>query len=343
MNRKKKAVSLQTVADQLGISKYAVSLALNNRSGVSDETRKKVILACEELGYQKVKHNYDEHGTNILLLIPEYIQNDNYFYGHIYWVIENEIKNHGYNAIITSVSREMEKWKRVPPFISDMDIAGLVCVGVFSIEYMKVLLDTKIPIVSVDHYYDTLDLDSIVTTNEEGGYQATQFLIDNGHREIGFVGAIESTASIHDRWVGFQKAMRNNGLEIIPEFCQTSVFSMATLRPEPEELEAYVKGLGSFPTAWFCSGGLTAINMINILTRIGKHVPEDISIISFDNIDFDVLINALLTTYNVKRTLLGKTAVNRILEKIEDPLSCTMKICIPGNLIVRNSVRKLNS
>lgn len=343
MNRKKKEISQQTIADKIGVSKYAVSLALNNRPGVGENLRKRIILACEELGYQKVHHTYDDHSMNILLLIPEYIQNDSFFYGHIYWVIENEIKNHGYNAIITSVSRETEKKHKLPSFMTDMDIAGLVCVGVFTVDYIRCLMETGIPIVSVDHYYDTLDIDSVVTANEEGGYQATQFLIDNGHKSIGFVGAIKSTSSIFERWTGFQKAMYMNCLEVNPDYCFTTSFSKETLRPEQQYLDECVRKLKSFPTAWFCSGGLTAINMINILKQIGKKVPDDISIISFDNIDFDVLINPLLTTYNVKRTLMGKIAVHRLLEKIENPLGYTTKTCIHGNLILRNSVKKLTT
>lgn len=337
----KKKVSLQTIADALGISKYAVSLALNNKPGVSDELRQKVFETAREMKYEKSKRRTSVKNLNIIVIIPEYIRMDIYFYSVIYWAIEKCIQSKGHTAILTSVSKEMERDLVLPGYLTELDIAGVLVVGVLSEAYIKKIQNTKLPLVSVDQYYDAVNIDSVGTANEEGAYQMVEYLINKGHSDIGFVGSIDTTSSIYERWCGYMKAMSAHKLNIIKEHCILDTSPLESLFSMPDELEGYVDKMASFPTAWFCAGDRMAISLINVLKQRGIRVPEDVSVVGFDNQELSWTNVPALTTYNVKRTEMGKLAVERILEKIESPLGHTMRVTIHGEVIVRDSVEKL--
>lgn len=337
----KKNVSLQTIADQLDISKYAVSLALNNKPGVSDELRQRVFEVARELKYEKPKSKLQQQNLNIIVIIPQYIRRDTYFYSVIYWAIESCIQSKGHTAILTSISEEMEKTLILPSYFSEMEIAGILTVGVLSEAYIKKIQDTNLPLVSVDQYYDALNIDVVGTANEEGAYQVVEYLIQKGHKDIGFIGSIDATSSIYGRWCGYQKAMSSYGLEIKREHCILKDSSLESLLSKQSELADCIDNLISFPTAWFCAADGIALTLINVLTKRGVRVPDDISVVGFDNQEISKMCVPALTTYNVKRTEMGKLAVERILQKVEAPLGPTMKMSIYGELVIRDSVREL--
>jgi LacI family transcriptional regulator/LacI family purine nucleotide synthesis repressor len=329
---------MQDIAGFLGISKNAVSLALNNKPGVSEDLRKMVFKAAEEMNYggfqQKRKSN------NIIVLIPEYISNDTYFYNDIYWSIEKEAKLRGYNAILSSVSAEMENALQLPNIYFEMDFRGIMIIGIFDKKYVEKLVGLGLPLLSVDHYYDEIILDSIVTANEEGAYTAVKYLIDNGHRDIGYIGSIDMTASLYERWNGYLKAMRKNNLEVNMKHCITKPSSLSHLLNDIEELEKSINEMDTFPTAWFCGGDRIAIALVNVLSRRSIKVPEDISVMGFDDIQASSIIVPALTTFKVKREIMGREAVDRLVKKIDEG-GDKLKLAIYGELVVRNSVKKI--
>lgn len=338
MNNRKKKVSLQTIADRLGISKYAVSLALNNKPGVSDALRSQVLLTAQELGYTKPGRFTPSAKKNLLVLIPEYIRNDTFFFSDIYWAIESEIQQEGHTAILTCVSRPMEEALVLPDIFSQTEVSGFVAVGVFSLPYIRRLCAAGIPFVSVDQYYHSVNIDSINTANEEGAYQTVQYLIDCGHREIGFIGETTKTSSYFARYCGFCKAMSDHGLPIRKEHCMLSGSSLESLFSVRSELEQRLDQMPSFPTAWFCANDGSAVTLIHILQARGIRVPEDISVAGFDDQKISEIVVPALTTYHVHRMEMGRTAVKELLERMENPARPPRKLSLLGELIVRDSV-----
>lgn len=341
MGRKK--VSLQTIADQLGISKYSVSLALNNKPGVSDELRQKIWKVAGAMGYERPRTRLVLQNLNIIVIIPEYIRRDTYFYNDIYWAIERWIQMKGHTAILTSISKEMEQNLILPSYFSEMEIAGILVVGVLTEAYIKKIQDTRLPVVSVDQYYDAINIDVVGTANEEGAYQVVEYLIQNGHTDIGFIGSKNVTSSIHGRWQGYIKAMEAHGLPIINEHCILNDSPLKSLLSEQKELEDYIESMPSFPTAYFCAADRISISLMNVLNKRGIRVPEDISVVGFDDQETSKMCIPALSTYHIKRTDMGKLAVERILRKIESPTEPTMKMAIHGELVIRDSVKKLNN
>lgn len=336
--RRKSKCSMQDIAERLGISRNAVSLALNNKPGVSEKLREKVIKTAREMNYSGLKYN--GKNNNILVLVPEYIRNDTYFYNDIYWSIENEANLRGYNAILTSVSEEMESELKLPGIYFDMNFSGIMIIGVFKKNFVKKLITLDLPIISVDHYYDDVIIDSVVTANKECAYMAVQYLIDNGHKDIGYIGSIDMTASLYERWLGYLKAMRNNNLEVNKEYCITKSSSLYSLLHEVSEIEKSLDEMSSFPTAWFCGGDRIAYALINVLSRRGIKVPDDISVMGFDDIQASSIIVPNLTTVRVKRKVMGAEAISLIIDRIEKG-GDVIKYAIYGELVVRDSVKSI--
>lgn len=330
--------SMQDIADHLGISKNAVSLALNQKAGVSEELRARVFEAANRLNYRTETKANKKKRSNLLVLLPEYIRNDTVFYYEVYGAIEKRAKEHGYTAVMCSVTQEMEEQMLLPELYHDIVFHGILLVGVLSHSYVRSINELEIPLVTVDHYYDSLQLDAVVTANVEEAYKIVAYLIDKGHRQIGFMGAIEMTKSFKERWIGYQNAMSDAGLAVNPAHCLTGGSPLYALNTNPAELSAHLDAMTSMPTAWFCANDRIAITLIHLLSSKGYKVPEDISIVGFDDIEAARMIYPRLTTIQVPREQLGYEAVDFLIRKIEYGGS-PAKIAIFGQLVERDSCR----
>lgn len=341
MTKLSKKISMQDIADRLGVSKNAVSLALNGKQGVSEDTRELVIRMAQKLGYAGIAS--DETKSNkILVIIPGYIRNDSYFYNDIYWSIEMRAKQKGYTAIMTTVSDEMQENNEMPAIYYDMEFLGIILVGILTENYTRFLCNQTQNIVSVDHYYNDIEIDCVVTENIQGSYTMTKYVIAQGHTKIGFIGSIDVTSSIFERWCGYVRAMQNANIPINPEYSITDSSPLTSLLSNTKEILEKLKGLKEFPTAWICGGDRIAITLIEAMKSFDKRVPQDVSIAGFDNIEAATIVHPPLTTINVKRKQLGSVAVDKLV-RCADRNHERTKTAIYTSLIVRGSVCQLDT
>jgi DNA-binding LacI/PurR family transcriptional regulator len=330
--------SMQDIANLLGISKNAVSLALNHKAGVSEELRSRVFEAAQQLKY-RTESKTRKKQNHLLVLFPEYIQNDKNFYYEVFWSIEKKAKENGYTAIISGVTKDMERLLILPDLYHEIAFSGILVIGVFNPAYVRKLKELETPIVTVDHCYDDLQLDSVVTANAEGACSIVSYLIRKGHQQIGFIGAGSMSKSFRERWFGFTNAMSDAGLAIDKTFCL-----IGSNKPEaPEdELASFMdtmSGLSVRPTAWFCANDRIAISLIQHLTAKGYHVPNVMSVVGFDDIEAAQMVKPRLTTMHVQREQLAFEAVDLLLRRIEKG-GVPSKISIYGELIERDSCGK---
>lgn len=334
-----KRTSMQDIADCLGISKNAVSLALNNKSGVSDSLREKIIETAKELRYPGF---YDENETSknsIIIALANYITNANQFYYDIIWAIEKEVRLRGADTIITNIEPQMEENLELPKLVFKPGITGVILLGIISKEYVEAVINTGTPVVLVDNYYDDIVCDAVVTANVEAAYNVVKYLIEKGHQKIGYIGAKDVTASSYSRWVGYCKKMNESNLEVNTDYCLTKSEDVSYTQ---EEVREFVESLTEYPTAWFCSNDYIAAYLINVLREKNINVPEDISVVGFDDIYIADIIDPKLTTVKVKRELMSKKAVELLLdEKAESRSNDKIKIMIYADLVIRDSVREI--
>lgn len=339
MNRKK--VRMKDIADKLGISVNAVSLALNNKVGVSDETRMKVLTAADAMGYLDQIKNPDKrkHLNSICVMLEEKVFKDTRFYPKVILGIEKEAKKNKYETTIHFINRDKYD---IPLSIERGKAEGILVLGYISDEYLKLLKSYRIPIVLVDHASLSVITGAVMTQNYFGAYTAAEYLVHNGHRSIGFIGDIKIARSFYERWMGFNDALKTRNIPIQNEFCFTENVEENVLK---NNFQAFVDALNSlkrFPTAWFCANDSTAFVLINALKVLGKRIPDDISVMGFDDIDICSMTEPRLTTMHVETEEMGATAVRELLFKVNNADYIQRHVRLPVRLVERDSVRLIN-
>ena len=180
-------ITMKDIAERLDISINAVSLALNSKAGVSEETRKQVLDIAEELGYLDKSPKFVKSfaNKNICVIIKKYYFEDNTFYSKIMMGIGEESRRKGYD-IITCLINETEE--NIPSCIESKKVCGIIVIGTIEDEYLVKLKNYKIPVVLVDHTSLLESTDSILTDNKLGSFNITKLLIEKGYKDIGFSG-----------------------------------------------------------------------------------------------------------------------------------------------------------
>jgi DNA-binding LacI/PurR family transcriptional regulator len=341
MGKNSSKVSLQEIADKLGVSKNAISLALNNKPGVSAELRENILKTARELNYQGLNKKNGTKNNNFLMLIPEYIKSDPNFYNGLYWTIENEAKLRGFNAVLACVDKDMEAELKLPNIYYELNTSGIMILGIFETAYVQMISALNRPLVSVDSVYEDYQIDAVGNANFESGYCMTDYLIKNGHRDIGFVAPM-NVRNFFERWSGYCKAMRENHLIIEERHCIYHDSPMTMQYRDGDEIQPYIAKMESFPTAFVCAGDHIAIALIGVLNQRNISVPEDVSVVGIDDIELSRMITPQLTTYAIDRSKIGFHAVDMLIHNIKNQRGGGRKLAIYGSLVERMSVLDLN-
>ncbi len=333
-------VTMSDIAEELEISKNAVSLALRGKSGVSEALRRKIIDTARAMGYQGFIP--ESENCCIVALVPEYIYRDVYFYSEIFWAVEQETRSLGHTLVTLSVSAQVQEALTLPQLPTELNILGMLTIGVFNRPYLVKLKETGIPLVSVDIAYNDIDIPSVCSSNLSGGYRAVEHLIKNGHSQIGFIGPIHAAQSIYERWCGYQKAMLEYHLTVNPAYSILGDLEHFQLLDSPEVLAPYVNAIRRFPDAWFCAGDRIALSLMNILSGKGIDIPGAVSVIGFDDLDFGKFSMPPLTTMRVDRRAMGQAAVQLLTgEKrfLKGEASGAYTLSLSTRLMERESVK----
>ncbi|MCD8076238.1 MAG: LacI family DNA-binding transcriptional regulator [Lachnospiraceae bacterium] len=336
------AVSAKTIAKELGLSQATVSLALRNMSGISEDTRKKVLEKATELGYRKtVVSSADTSRFISLVIYRKYglMGSDNPFFTLLAQAIDYEAKKAGYQVLISY-------------FYSDQNIQdqlfalkNTACVGIIllatemSDEDMALFQSIGIPMVVLDRNTPEFDYDSISINNSYGTQCATEYLIRMGHTKIGYLHCDIDVRNFHERMDGYYR-----GLAQLPHPKESSRF-LINLPLDSEEMlpamDAWLAANPELPTAFIADNDSTASPCVFALQRAGYRIPEDISIIGFDDIPLSKIMQPPLTTMAVSREQLGRHAVEFLIRRIEDNPEGTVCLQVKPVLTERGTVRKL--
>lgn len=332
----RKAVSMQDLADELGISKVTVSKALNGKEGVGDELKEKIFEIAERYGY--VLPDYGSRRTKKVGIIMSDRFNsgdEGKFYMAMYEQIIIELRKSSCSSIMISPNRNSLQGD-LQTIKSTGIFDGLVFLGILEREVRSQMDAINLPKIYVDIYDETHKSDSVVTENIYSSYEITNYLIQQGHKKIGFVGTVGSTTSITDRYLGYLRRMLEQGITPqplwnIPDRNQEGIAIPLKL---PEEM----------PTAFVCNCDETAFQLVRELKAKGFRVPEDISIAGFDNSIYAQLCSPPLTTVAVDIEEIGRIAAKRMIKYMENPNKRGGEVFrIPGKIIYRDSIKELKA
>lgn len=334
-----KAVKLEDIAKRIGVSNVTVSKALAGKNGVSEELRQRIKEIAEEMGYksvssQKVK---EKNGTgNIGVLVPcRFVDGNTSFYWAIYQNVVTKLQAKGYYAILELLNIEDEENLVLPKMIQDAKVDGIIVIGQVSNEYSQCVWNNgSIPTVFLDFYDTHMEYDTIITDGYYGMYMLTDYLVKMGHKKIYFVGTPLSTSSITDRYFGYQKALMENGITMEPHW-------LVKDRECGSSQDLYVDIPEDLPTAFACNSDYTANFLVTKLSEKGLSVPEDISVVGFDNYLYPNLSNLQLTTYEVEMDKMAELGVKTILRKINRKDYVKGVQIITGHMVIKDSVKML--
>jgi LacI family transcriptional regulator len=331
-----KKVSMDDLAKKLGISKNTVSLALRGMPGISSQTRQLVADAAKELGYIYNKNN--DSVKNICLILSKSTRNTVGFFNYVQFGMEAEAKKQGLNIIIYYYDERDEIFE-TPLCIKEDMVSGIITLGRISRKTANTIFSFKLPLVMVDNYFDNIPIDYILTDNISGSYAAVEHLINSGHKNIGFVGNIKLSVSFYDRYQGYLKALMDYGLIARKEHIFSDISMEELANKDLNLVVDKILERNDLPDAVFCCNDAEAIAMNRALASIGVSVPEAISLIGFDDIEFSRSMTPELTTMRVEKELMGKKAVERLTEIMENPQLSYEKLLLGTKLIERKSVK----
>ena len=337
--RRKKSVTMQYIADQLGISKVTVSKALKDQDGVSEELRLKIKEVAQELGYKLPGADTATVGTkNVVIMVQEkYVDAKEYttFYLRFYQKLASSLTQKGYMCnlfplgVNTPSAVELNKW------FNDSNVGGVIVLGDVKKQHIAMIKDLKIPMLFLDCYNADVSVDCIVTDNYYSTFEITNYLKKCGHVHIGFVGNINATSSIQDRFLGYCRSLMGSNLPIKHD----------CIIPDRDEFNEEIEFVlpQEMPTAFVCNCDDTAYKFVQHLVSKGYRVPEDVSVVGFDNDIYAELSNPKLTTVAVNVEVMTEKATNLMIDKIQNgDRDSQSRIFVTGDTVYRQSVRKIN-
>jgi len=333
-----KTVKMSDIAERLNVSTVTVSKALSDQKGVSEDMRNKIKKLAMEMGYQKpmAKQEDRSRSFNVGVIVPEdYIEKYQTFYWEMYQEINMAaVKNNSF-VMLEILSASDEKAGIPPKLLKENKISGLIVLGGLRSEYLKMIKEHyATPTVYLDFYDRNIKEDCIISNSFYGTYTLTNYLFDKGHTNIGFVGTVLATKSITDRYLGYMKSMLEHGKSVREDWVLDDRDS------ERHNFQRFIFP-EEMPTAFVCNCDTIASWIIRELNEKGYRVPEDISVVGFDDFLYPGLCNVPMTTYAVNMTKMAETAVRLLTKKMTGGETSEGMHLIEGRFIERKSVRAI--
>ncbi len=327
-------VRMKDIAEKIGVSIVSVSKAINGKDGVGDDVRKRILEVARELHYEINSDEKKPQNKTIGVVIADgFLSEKNSFYINIHNNIVKYASELNISVLLEIVTPIDEKNCTTPKIVSNKQIEGLVFLGFFEEEYINSINKDTIPYVFLDFYNNDKNIDAILSDSYNGSESLTNLLIANGHKDIRFVGTINLVSSITDRYLGYLKALIDNDLLLSSNI--TPIADRSAIGKGYREFE-----FESVPDAFVCSSDESAFYLMNYLKDKGYKIPQDISVVGFDDSYFADLASPQLTTYKVDIETMAEVTLRQLLLKIEQPTVKSGKTIIYGEVIERSSIAK---
>jgi len=320
------------------VSITTVSHVINKTRAVSDELTERVREAMDELDYQPnllARGLRKKESTTLGVILPDIT---NSFFADIARAIEDTSFRHGFSVILCNTDDDVAKEITYTRALSEKQVDGIIFVAAGkSADQVRSLQEQKLPVVVVDRAIEDISADTVAADHAKGGLLATRHLIDLGHKRIACIMGPSILEPAAQRMYGYRKAMQDAGLPVMDEWIVRSNFRYDGGR------EAAIKllSLPEPPTAIFASNDMMAIGAIGAAKGLGMMIPDDLSIVGFDDILLSAIFNPGLTTVTQPKYEIGVLATNMLLDRIENPQIPVRREVLDTDLVVRASTAPL--
>lgn len=328
---------LKDIAEALDISVVTVSNALAGKKGVSDTIRQKVLEKAKELGYNTSRYEAEKTGSFTIGVIvsEQYLGVGTSFYWDMYQQVAYASAKKSCFTMFEILEKNVSEPRKLPNVLEKGEIDGLLVIGWVEYSYIKrVIKACTVPIVLLDFYDPDFACDAVMSNNFLGMYKVTRYLLERGHREIAFVGSIDSNDNIRDRFFGYRKALEEWKIPLRQDWILED--------RDVNNWEMHIQLPEYMPTAFACNSDFSAGFLHDILCEKGYRIPEDISIVGYDNYLYGHPFAREITTYNVDMKKMAKTAVSLLLKKMKKSDKYQGVRYMDSEIVERSSVRRLN-
>jgi LacI family transcriptional regulator len=326
-------ITILDVAREAGVSYSTVSRVLSGYEFVKDSTRQRVLEAVDRLGYvanQQARSLAGGKSRVIGLLVPSL---NNGYIGEVARGIDEELAKSAYDLMLYTTHRTSTEAPYAFKLTRGLADGLLLVVPLLTSAYLETLREQNFPYVLVDQSDSTNHSSVVDSMNQQGAYEATQYLLKLGHRRIGFICGLMQLRSAVDRLEGHLAALRDAGIPAEPDLIQQGDF----WREAGYEATERLLNLPQPPTAIFASNDLSAFGAMEAIRAHGLQIPQDISIVGFDDIPQASLVYPRLTTVRQPLDEMGRIAAQMLIEQIENPDRPIQHITLPTTLIIRES------
>jgi DNA-binding LacI/PurR family transcriptional regulator len=332
--------TIREVAKKAKVSVATVSRVLNDSPLVKTDTREHVLKIVRELGYfpNVFARGLSKNKTEIIGLVvpPSPFLFSAYYFNEILRGVEFEASKNNYRLLISVDQSGFEK-SQVANLFNQRQVDGLIIVAIPLDALEKSGLEKrKIPLVLISTH--SPQFNCVYADNIEGAVCATQHLIGLGHRRIAIINGVMSGSDAQERFKGYKEALVKNNIEYRQELVRVGNFRQEEAYKAMEEL----LGLKPPPTAIFAANDLMAIGAMKAIKEKGMHIPQDISIVGFDDIDLASFIDPPLTTIRQPMFDIGKVAVESLIDIMDKKQAKTVQKALKTELVIRESTTKYN-
>lgn len=347
-------VTLQNIADELGLSRNTVSKAINNTGILAESTRARVLRKAQEMGYKQFSYMEfrEDMGAELksALMVPSSEKKEvavlmaglvgsSHFASPMLESMQKELSELGYSMSMYRIMPKELDSLQLPGALDLDNTAAVLCIELFSVPYCRMLAGLKIPLLMVDGPVTILDgsvpADQLLMDNQKNLYAFAAEMKRRGKTRIGFIGDFRHCQSFYERYSAFRQAVDLYGLQ------DTETITLPDDQMERSDyisaLRTAISSIKKLPDVYICANDFVAIDVMRILHSLNLRVPEDIWLCGFDDAPEARIVTPQLTTVRIHGRSIGHMAVNLLLSRIHSPESDFRTVYVSTDLIFRKS------
>ena len=346
----KRKVTIQDIADALGISRNTVSKAINNTDGLADATREKILQKAVEMGYKQFSYvstlsniKTPEAGTSVkspdgpveIALFTKSFLGQSHFTVLMLDKFQQELSQLGYTLNTHRVNDDNIASHSLPITFNKDRACAIVCIEMFDQAYDEMVCGLGLPVLFVDtptkRTGDSLPADQLYMDNTTGITKLVNEMLAAGKTKIGFIGNYDHCQSFFERYAAFRCAMVMAGVPVDEKFCIKDNYHSTAC----ESLEM----LDELPDLFICANDFVAVEAIQALRKQGKSVPEDVMICGFDDAPVSRIVSPALTTIHIHTQIMAFSAAHLLMSRLEEPSLDYRVVHTETTLIRRDSTK----
>lgn len=331
--------SIKQISEITGFSPATISNALNHKKGVNRKTSDLIFQVAKEIGY--ISENKISRIRLVIYKRNGLIIDDSPFFSVLLKGVENECRASGYEMVMCNLDRnEPDYEEQVKNLINDTSAAVILLGTELLDEDFPLYMNGNTPMVLLDCWSSNYPMNAVLINNADSAVNAVQYLISRGHREIGYLRGKFRIKAFTSRFIGYGRALSKNHIPMNDQYIYTVSTTMdGAYRDMKEHLARGAK----MPTAFFADDDMIALGCIKAFEEAGYKIPEDISVIGFDDLPFCEISSPRLSTIKVFKYEMGQLAVRRVIELMKDGSKINTKIQVCTEFVERDSVADLRT